>query len=346
VLTHGHFDHVGSVRELVRRWRVPVYAHELEMPYLTGRSSYPPPDPAVGGGAMATMSRFFPKKPINLGDSVMTLPADGSIPVIGEWRWIHTPGHAPGHVSLFRDYDRALVAATPSSPRNRNRSRQCSRSARGSRPAGVLHDGLGAAEESVETLAELHPEVVVTGTGSRCAVDGSSAASGARGNVSPPRRASSRQVRPSTRSGGSLRRAVRPAAGARHRRPHGCRRCGAALAAVAWLPLGAATGERSASRPRSRLVRPRRRTTRPHALASRMPCAFGNRRRSCILPRGSVTVRVQRESWRRDGIRPGSRTPQWRGAWMIEREDNARLRSTYVANARRRCPALARRRRM
>src|SRR5690242_8749512 len=35
ILTHGHFDHVGSVRELAERWDVPVYAHELEMPYLT-----------------------------------------------------------------------------------------------------------------------------------------------------------------------------------------------------------------------------------------------------------------------------------------------------------------------
>src|SRR5688500_4041361 len=71
VLTHGHFDHVGSLRELVRRWQVPVYAHELELPYLTGRSSYPPPDPAVGGGAMAFMSRFYPRRPIDLGDHVM-----------------------------------------------------------------------------------------------------------------------------------------------------------------------------------------------------------------------------------------------------------------------------------
>src|SRR4029434_10028879 len=85
-------------------------AHELEMPYLTGRSAYPPPDPAVGGGAMATMSRFFPRTEITLRDSVNARLADGTVPGIGEWRWIHTPGHSPGHVSLFRDYDRALVA--------------------------------------------------------------------------------------------------------------------------------------------------------------------------------------------------------------------------------------------
>jgi len=166
VLTHGHFDHVGSVRELVRRWRVPVYAHELELPYLTGRSSYPPPDPAVGGGAMATMSRFFPKKPINLGDSVRTLPADGSIPVIGEWRWIHTPGHAPGHVSLFRDYDRALVAgdAFVTTKQESLSAVLTQRPEVHGPPAYFTTDWL-AAEESVETLAELHPGVVVTGHG-------------------------------------------------------------------------------------------------------------------------------------------------------------------------------------
>ena len=53
VLTHGHFDHRGGLRELAERWDVPVYAHELELPYLTGRSDYPPPDPTVGGGGMA-----------------------------------------------------------------------------------------------------------------------------------------------------------------------------------------------------------------------------------------------------------------------------------------------------
>src|SRR5690606_18647141 len=33
ILTHGHFDHVGAIIELVNHWEVPVYAHELELPY-------------------------------------------------------------------------------------------------------------------------------------------------------------------------------------------------------------------------------------------------------------------------------------------------------------------------
>src|SRR3954471_21965310 len=31
VLTHGHFDHVGSLEALLDHWDVPVYAHPLEM---------------------------------------------------------------------------------------------------------------------------------------------------------------------------------------------------------------------------------------------------------------------------------------------------------------------------
>src|SRR5690606_18229491 len=29
LLTHGHFDHIGSVKELANEWDVPVYAHPL-----------------------------------------------------------------------------------------------------------------------------------------------------------------------------------------------------------------------------------------------------------------------------------------------------------------------------
>lgn len=110
ILTHGHFDHVGAVRSLAEGWGVPVYAHELELPYLTGKSSYPPPDPSVGGGMMASVSFLYPRGPINLGNDIQKLPSDNTIPGFPEWKFIHTPGHTPGHISLFRESDKVLIA--------------------------------------------------------------------------------------------------------------------------------------------------------------------------------------------------------------------------------------------
>ena len=61
LLTHGHMDHAGSALALAERWDVAIYAHRLEMPYLTGKSVYPPADPTVGG-AIAFLSRFWPSR--------------------------------------------------------------------------------------------------------------------------------------------------------------------------------------------------------------------------------------------------------------------------------------------
>src|SRR5690606_12734892 len=75
VMTHGHFDHVGALRTLAEYWEVPIYSHPLETPFLTGQSSYPPADPSVGGGLMATLSRFYPRSPVDVSQWLRPLPA-------------------------------------------------------------------------------------------------------------------------------------------------------------------------------------------------------------------------------------------------------------------------------
>ncbi len=166
VLTHGHFDHVGTLKTLAELWDAPVFAHELELPYLTGRSAYPPPDPSVGGGVMPLMSWMFPRGPIDLGNRVRPLPADGSVPNMPGWRWIHTPGHSTGHVSFFRDGDQTLIAgdAFVATKQESALAILTQRREIHGPPKYFTSDWM-AARRSVEALAALRPRLALTGHG-------------------------------------------------------------------------------------------------------------------------------------------------------------------------------------
>lgn len=166
VMTHGHFDHVGALEELAEAWDVPVYAHPDEEPYLDGRQSYPPPDPSVGGGLMALSSSLFPRKPVNVGRRLRLLPQDGRVPPMPGWRWLHTPGHTPGHVSFWRESDRALIVgdAFVTTAQESVYAALTQKSEMHGPPMYFTPDWISA-RESVVKLAALEPEIVVTGHG-------------------------------------------------------------------------------------------------------------------------------------------------------------------------------------
>ncbi len=166
VMTHGHFDHYGALETLAERWEVPIYAHPLEMPYLNGRLSYPPPDPTVGGGLMALMSPLYPRGPIDVGKWLNPLPLDGSVPGMPGWRWIHTPGHAPGHVSLWREADKTVIAGDAFiTTRQESAYAVATQKPEMHGPPMYFTPDWDSARESVRKLAALEPEIAVTGHG-------------------------------------------------------------------------------------------------------------------------------------------------------------------------------------
>lgn len=166
ILTHGHFDHVGSLVELLEEWRVPVYAHELELPYLTGKKDYPPGDPGVDSGLVAKMSPMFPNHGINISGQVQMLPEDGTVPTMPGWKWIHTSGHTPGHVSLFREQDRALIVGDAFvTVKQESLYKVLTQTMEISGPPRYYTTDWNAAYESVKKLEDLAPETAVTGHG-------------------------------------------------------------------------------------------------------------------------------------------------------------------------------------
>jgi len=166
ILTHGHFDHVGALYELAVEWNIPVFAHYLEIPYITGKSSYPPTDPTVGGGLISYMSWMYPTHPINIHNYANALPENGRVPGLPEWKYIHTPGHSPGHISLFRESDGVLIAgdALLTTIAESAFSIFFQRKKISGPPKYITYDW-ALAKESVKSLVSLEPEIIASGHG-------------------------------------------------------------------------------------------------------------------------------------------------------------------------------------
>lgn len=165
VLTHGHFDHTGSAAPLADLWNVKVYAHPLERPYLTGRSSYPPLDPTAPG-FFSGLSRFIPSSTSNLGSRVVDLDADRPLPWLSDWSCHFTPGHSPGHVAFFRPDGNVLLAGDAVSTVNLSnffatitqRQQLCG-------PPIPGTTNWQQAQDSVRCLASLRPALICAGHG-------------------------------------------------------------------------------------------------------------------------------------------------------------------------------------
>ncbi len=165
VLTHGHFDHSGSAKALAELWGVRVYAPSLELPYLTGRSAYPPPDPTAPG-FFSVLSRLFPARTADLGQQVKALDYSRPFPGVEGWECIDTPGHSPGHLAFYRRSDGTLLAGDALITVNLDsafdlltkRRKLC-------RPPTPFTADWQQARQSVQKLASLSPQLIAAGHG-------------------------------------------------------------------------------------------------------------------------------------------------------------------------------------
>lgn len=166
VQTHAHFDHVGALETLSQEWDVPVYAHPQELPYLSGQADYPPPDTAADGGIMPKLAPLFPRSPIDISDRLQQLPPNGSVPHLPGWSWLHTPGHTPGHISLWRGRDRSMIVGDAFITTGQESAYEVAVQALEMHgPPRYFTPNWVAAAGSVRLLAGHNPQLVVTGHG-------------------------------------------------------------------------------------------------------------------------------------------------------------------------------------
>ncbi|MFF2796619.1 MBL fold metallo-hydrolase [Lysinibacillus xylanilyticus] len=97
ILTHQDIDHIGSLPEILQECgkNIKVYAHELDKPYIQGDL------PLLKDG-------HIENPPKGKVDGTLT---DGQeLSYCGGIRIIHTPGHTPGHISLYLKQSKTLIA--------------------------------------------------------------------------------------------------------------------------------------------------------------------------------------------------------------------------------------------
>jgi glyoxylase-like metal-dependent hydrolase (beta-lactamase superfamily II) len=164
VVTHAHFDHAGGLPSLIDHFDADAYAHPLEMPHLDGSRAYPAP--TARGGLLGWLSPLFPRDAIDVSPRLRALPKDGTVPGAPGWRWIHTPGHTEGHVSLWREADRAMIAGDAFIATAQESAYAVAlQEPEVHGPPAYFTPDWDAARASVEHLAELGPALAVTGHG-------------------------------------------------------------------------------------------------------------------------------------------------------------------------------------
>ncbi|MFL5797146.1 MAG: MBL fold metallo-hydrolase [Actinomycetota bacterium] len=111
LVTHHHLDHVGSLPVLARMTGATVYCHEADAPVVRG--DRPPPGPnrakLAGRTIGPVVMRIGPDQPACRVDA--ELHDTETLPLAGDIRVVHSPGHTAGQTSFLLERDGGILIA-------------------------------------------------------------------------------------------------------------------------------------------------------------------------------------------------------------------------------------------
>lgn len=118
LLTHHDIDHMGSAADITRNFpRVKVYASLKEAPYISGvkkslrlqqaEDLFPALPEQHQPGALLFMEALNRLVPVAVQETLL----NNDVLLEGALQVVATPGHTPGHISIYLPHDRVLLAA-------------------------------------------------------------------------------------------------------------------------------------------------------------------------------------------------------------------------------------------
>lgn len=148
IITHQDLDHMGSAAALVRESGARVLAHPEDEPYIDGTLRILKLTPELLEQRPQMREMFERLEPVGVDEHI----EDGDrLDLAGGIRVIFTPGHTPGHASLYLEEPKILIAGDALTSNDGTLN--------GPNPAMTLD--MQTANESVERLAELDVETII-----------------------------------------------------------------------------------------------------------------------------------------------------------------------------------------
>ncbi|MCL1990290.1 MAG: MBL fold metallo-hydrolase [Defluviitaleaceae bacterium] len=99
LLTHGHFDHIGALKDVQAKYGLPVYAHQDEKDYLTN------PNYNFSSKAGRTLIEIQDLSAFHF------LESDGVISLLDEEIEVrHVPGHSLGSIAFYFKTDGVVIS--------------------------------------------------------------------------------------------------------------------------------------------------------------------------------------------------------------------------------------------